>query len=67
MRKLVAELADQPYRVIVFKGPQAKEIELPKNMAGAEFLLRTLILPKVDPVITRHRPSDRIECAAVDP
>ena len=52
MRKLIAELADQPYRVIVSKGPQAKEIELASNMAGAEFLPQTSILPKIDLVIT---------------
>ncbi|HEY2716151.1 MAG TPA: nucleotide disphospho-sugar-binding domain-containing protein [Solirubrobacterales bacterium] len=52
MRKLIAELADQPYRVILSKGPQAKELELAPNMAGAEFLPQTSILPKVDLVIT---------------
>jgi MGT family glycosyltransferase len=52
MRKLIAELADQPYRVIVSKGPQAKEIGLAPNMAGAEFLPQTSILPKIDLVIT---------------
>jgi MGT family glycosyltransferase len=52
MRRLISSLADQPYRVIVSKGPQAKEIELAGNMAGAEFLPQTSILPKVDLVIT---------------
>jgi MGT family glycosyltransferase len=52
MRGLVASLAAQPYRVIVSKGPQAKEIELADNMAGAEFLPQTSILPSVDLVIT---------------
>jgi MGT family glycosyltransferase len=52
MRKLIGELADRPYRVIVSKGPQAREIELAPNMAGAEFLPQTSILPKVDLVIT---------------
>jgi MGT family glycosyltransferase len=52
MRKLIAELADQPYRVIVSKGPQAKELDLAPNMAGAEFLPQTSILPKIDLVIT---------------
>lgn len=52
MRKLIAELADAPYRVIVAKGPRAREIELPPNMAGAEFLPQASILPKVDLVIT---------------
>jgi MGT family glycosyltransferase len=52
MRKLIASLGGERYRVIVSKGPQAKEIELPANMAGAEFLPQTSILPKVDLVIT---------------
>jgi MGT family glycosyltransferase len=52
MRKLIAELADAPYRVIVSMGPQAAELELAPNMAGAEFLPQTKILPEVDLVIT---------------
>src|SRR4051794_16926216 len=52
MEKLVAELAGAPYRVIVSKGPQHAEFELAGNMAGAEFLPQTEILPKVDLVIT---------------
>jgi MGT family glycosyltransferase len=52
MRKLVAELAEAPYRVVVSKGPQAAEFELAENMEGAEFLPQTEILPEVDLVIT---------------
>jgi MGT family glycosyltransferase len=52
MRGLIASLADTPYRVIVSKGPQADELELASNMAGAEFLPQTSILPEVDLVIT---------------
>ena len=52
MQKLVAELADAPYRVIVSKGPQADEYELAENMIGEEFLPQTAILPQVDLVIT---------------
>jgi MGT family glycosyltransferase len=52
MEKLVAELADAPYRVIVSKGPQADQFELAGNMAGGEFLPQTEILPEVDVVIT---------------
>jgi MGT family glycosyltransferase len=52
MEKLVAELAEAPYRVVVSKGPQASEFELADNMDGAEFLPQTEILPKVDLVIT---------------
>jgi MGT family glycosyltransferase len=52
MRKLVAELAGGPYRAIVSKGPQHDQFELAGNMAGAEFLPQTSILPQVDLVIT---------------
>ncbi len=52
MEKLVAELADAPYRVIVSKGPQADEYELADNMIGEEFLPQTAVLPQVDLVIT---------------
>jgi UDP:flavonoid glycosyltransferase YjiC (YdhE family) len=52
MRRLVAELADGPFRVVVAKGPRATEIDLPSNIAGAEFLPQASILPKVDLVIT---------------
>jgi MGT family glycosyltransferase len=52
MKGLVASLADGPYRVIVSKGPQADEYALADNMAGAEFLPQTSILPLVDLVIT---------------
>jgi MGT family glycosyltransferase len=52
MRKLIAELAEAPYRVIVSKGPQHDQFELAGNMAGAEFLPQTSILPQVDLVIT---------------
>ncbi|HEX3242074.1 MAG TPA: nucleotide disphospho-sugar-binding domain-containing protein [Solirubrobacterales bacterium] len=52
MEKLVGELADAPYRVIVSKGPQAAEYELADNMVGEEFLPQTAVLPQVDLVIT---------------
>jgi MGT family glycosyltransferase len=52
MRKLISELAEAPYRVIVSKGPQHDQFELAGNMAGAEFLPQTSILPQVDLVIT---------------
>jgi MGT family glycosyltransferase len=52
MRDLVSSLAGDRYRVIVSKGPQAEELELAGNMAGAEFLPQTSILPRVDVVIT---------------
>ncbi len=52
MEKLIAELAEAPYRIVVSKGPQHTEFELADNMAGEEFLPQTEILPKVDLVIT---------------
>jgi MGT family glycosyltransferase len=52
MRGLIASLADSPYRVIVSKGPQHEELDLPGNMVGEEFLPQTSILPQVDVVIT---------------
>jgi hypothetical protein len=45
MRKLISELAEGPYRVVVSKGPQAKEIELADSMEGAELLPQASILP----------------------
>jgi MGT family glycosyltransferase len=51
MRSLISTLSGDRYRVIVSKGPQAEEIELADNMAGAEFLPQTSILPQVDAVI----------------
>jgi MGT family glycosyltransferase len=52
MRKLIEELADAPYRVIVSMGPQHTELELAPNMAGAEFLPQVSLLPEVDLVVT---------------
>ena len=52
MRGLIGSLADSPYRVVVSKGPQHEELELPANMVGEEFLPQTSILPHVDAVIT---------------
>ena len=52
MRRVVAALAKTPHRYIVSKGPLHEEIELADNMAGAEFLPQTTILPLVDLVIT---------------
>jgi MGT family glycosyltransferase len=52
MQGLIDSLAGERYRVIVSKGPQAKQLELPDNMVGAEFLPQTSILPEVDLVIT---------------
>lgn len=52
MHSLIGAMADQPYRVIVSKGPRHEEIKLADNMWGAQFLPQTKILPLVDLVIT---------------
>jgi MGT family glycosyltransferase len=52
MRGLIGSLTDSAYHVIVSKGPQHEELELPANMTGEEFLPQTSILPQVDVVIT---------------
>jgi MGT family glycosyltransferase len=62
MRKLIAELAEAPYRIVVSKGPQHAEIELAENMAGEEFLPQTEVLPKVDLVITHGGNNTVTEC-----
>ena len=52
MRTLIGSLADTRYRVVVSKGPQHDQLELPDNMTGAEFLPQVSVLPHVDLVIT---------------
>ncbi len=56
MKNLIATLAESPYRVIVSMGPQhtelAADVDGAANMAGAEFLPQTSLLPEVDLVIT---------------
>src|SRR4051794_18864470 len=62
MRKLVAELAEAPCRIVVSKGPQHSEIELAGNMVGEEFLPQTEVLPKVDLVISHGGNNPVTEC-----
>jgi MGT family glycosyltransferase len=62
MRKLIAELAEAPYRIVVSKGPQHTEIDLAANMVGEEFLPQTEVLPKVDLVITHGGNNTVTEC-----
>ena len=52
MRRLVGVLARTPHRYVVSTGPQHAEYELAGNMAGAEFLPQTTVIPQVDAVIT---------------
>jgi len=62
MRRLVGELADSRFRVIVSKGPLHDQLDLPQNMTGAEFLPQTSILPQVDLVITHGGNNTVTEC-----
>lgn len=52
MKRLVDVLGRTPHRYIVSMGPQHTEYELAANMAGAEFLPQTTLIPQVDAVIT---------------
>ena len=52
MKRLVNVLGRTPHRYIVSKGPQHAGYELAGNMAGAEFLPQTTLIPQVDAVIT---------------
>jgi MGT family glycosyltransferase len=52
MQGLVDTMAGSGHRVIVSQGPLHEQIELYDNMAGAEFLPQTSVLPHVDLVIT---------------
>ena len=55
-------LSATPHRYIVSKGPLHDEIELAANMAGAEFLPQTSILPICDLVITHGGNNTVTEC-----
>lgn len=52
MQGLIDSMASSGHRVIVSKGPQHDQLTLHDNMAGAEFLPQTSVLPHVDLVIT---------------
>ena len=52
MRTLIGSLAGTRYRVVVSKGPQHDQLDLPENMVGEEFLPQVSVLPQVDLVIT---------------
>jgi MGT family glycosyltransferase len=62
MQRLVAMLADAPYRVIVSKGPQEDLFDLAPNMWGEGFVPQTRILPHVDLVITHGGNNTVTEC-----
>jgi MGT family glycosyltransferase len=52
MQRLVDALADSRHRFIVSTGPQADKIRLADNMAGAQMLPQTNVIPQADLVIT---------------
>ncbi len=52
MQRLADVLGRTPHRYIVSTGPQHAAYELAANMAGAEFLPQTTVIPQVDAVIT---------------
>ena len=62
MQRLVALLADTPYRYVVSTGPRHDEYVLADNMIGAEFLPQTSVLPHVDAVITHGGNNTVTEC-----
>ena len=62
MRRVIGCLAATPYRYIVSKGPLHEEIELAPNMAGAEFLPQTSVIPLCQLVITHGGNNTVTEC-----
>jgi MGT family glycosyltransferase len=52
MRRVIACLAETPYRYIVSKGPLHAEIDLAPNMWGAEFVPQASVIPLADLVIS---------------
>jgi MGT family glycosyltransferase len=62
MRRVIGCLAATPYRYIVSKGPLHDEIELAPNMAGAEFLPQTSVIPRCELVITHGGNNTVTEC-----
>jgi MGT family glycosyltransferase len=62
MRRVIECLSATPHRYIVSKGPLHSEIELAPNMAGAEFLPQTSVLPLCDLVITHGGNNTVTEC-----
>lgn len=62
MRRVIACLAATPYRFIVSMGPLHQDIELAPNMAGAEFLPQTAVIPLCQLVITHGGNNTITEC-----
>jgi MGT family glycosyltransferase len=62
MSRLIEALGRTRHRFIVSMGPQHELLTLADNMAGAEFLPQTSILPLVDLVITHGGNNTVTEC-----
>jgi len=62
MQRLIDLLGATPHRYVVSMGPQHELLRLADNMAGAEFLPQTSILPQVDLVITHGGNNTVTEC-----
>jgi MGT family glycosyltransferase len=62
MRRVISCLAATPYRYVVSKGPLHQEIELAANMAGAEFLPQTSVIPLCQLAITHGGNNTITEC-----
>ena len=62
MQRVISCLAATPYRYLVSMGPLHAEIELAPNMAGAEFLPQTSILPLCQLAITHGGNNTVTEC-----
>jgi MGT family glycosyltransferase len=62
MQRVIGCLSATPYRYVVSKGPLHSEIELAANMAGAEFLPQTSVIPLCDLVITHGGNNTITEC-----
>ena len=62
MRRVIGCLSATPHRYIVSMGPLHDEIELASNMAGAEFLPQTSVLPMCDLMITHGGNNTVTEC-----
>jgi len=62
MQRVIGCLAATPYRYLVSMGPLHEEIELAPNMAGAEFLPQTSLLPFCQLVITHGGNNTVTEC-----
>jgi MGT family glycosyltransferase len=62
MHRVIGCLGATPHRYIVSKGPRAREIELPANMWGAEFVPQTSVIPLCDLVISHGGNNTATEC-----